>query len=188
MERSTQEAGSSITGTGLDVRQTSPTIVSPTITGATVSSQIQSDTKVLAAAATTTSSTHVALTGFSWTVVAGKTYVFDLWLPVTCTTTGGTSASFVLTTATLTSIQYQFYLSTAADNTTAVSGNGTTAASGTKFFNSKTAAYTLARVRGSFVVNAGGTFAIHAGQETTASGGDSTIYLLGGQATLTRVL
>lgn len=166
---------------------TNKTLTSPTITGATSSGSIASDYKVLAASATfTTNVTAATLTGFSWTVVAGATYIFELNLPATMTTNGGLTVNFKLTTATLTSIQYQSYAATASDNTTAVSTQGTTTTDATKIFDSKTAAYTLVRIVGSMVVNAGGTFAWQACQNTSNS--DTTTVLLGGWAKLSRTL
>ncbi len=158
-----------------------------TLTNKTITGAIDSDFKVLAAPATYTSTvTPATITGFAWTVVAG-TYVFDVNLPTTMTTNGGLALSFLLTTAVLTSIQYQTYTATASDNTTAVSTNGTTATSGTAIFSSKTAAYTHVHATGSMVVGTGGTFTWQGCQETSAGGGDATIILLGAYARLTRV-
>lgn len=153
-------------------------------------SPIQSvDYKALAASITYTSNIVAAtVTGFSWPVVAGGTYVFEVNLPTTMTTNGGLTVSFKLTTATLTSIQYQSYAATASDNTTAVSTNGTTTTDATKVFDSATAAYTHVNIKGSMVVNAAGTFAWQACQNTSAGGGDVSIILLGSYAQLTRVL
>jgi hypothetical protein len=158
-----------------------------TLTNKTLSGDILSDWKVLAGNATYSATTTPAtLTGFSWTVVPG-TYIFEVNLPTTMTTVGGLTVNFLLTTAVLTSIQYQTYAATASDNTTAVSTSGTTAASGTKVFDSKTAAYTGVTVRGSMVVGTGGTFAWQGTQNTSAGSGDATIVLLGAYAKLTRV-
>lgn len=165
---------------------TNKTLTAPVITGATESGNIAGDNKVLAASATFTSNTVAAtLTGFSWTVVPG-TYKFDVNLPQTATVNGGTTISFALTTAVITSIQYQTYAATASDNTTAVSTQGTTATSATKVFDSKTAAYTLVNIKGTMVVGTGGTFAWQACQNTSNS--DTTTILLGSYATMTRVL
>jgi hypothetical protein len=159
----------------------------PTITNATISGTISGDTKVLAASATYTSTiTPATLTGFSWTVVAG-TYIFEVDLPTTMTTVGGLTINFGLTTAVLTSIQYRAYAATASDNTTAVSTQGTTTTSGTKVFDSKTAAYTYVRILGSMVVGTGGTFVWQGTQNTSAGGGDASIVLLGSFARLIRV-
>lgn len=166
---------------------TNKTLTAPTITGATNSGTIASDVKVLVATATATSNVVAAtLTGFSWTVVAGGTYVFEVDLPVTMTTNGGLTVNFKLTTATLTSIQYRSYAATASDNTTAVSTQGTTTTDATKVFDSATAAYTLLHLEGSFVVNAGGTFAWQFCQNTSHA--NTTSVLLGGFARLTRTL
>jgi len=174
--------------------QTSPTINTPTISGGTqtlttVSGDINTDLKVLASSITYSAKPAAAIiTGFSWSVVAGATYVFDVLLNTTMTTVGGLTASFKLTTATLTSIQYLSYASTATDNATAVSTQGTTTTDATAPFDSKTAAYTYVRIQGSMVVNAGGTFAWFATQNTSGTAGDVTIILLGSYARLTRVL
>jgi len=160
------------------------------VTGAaTLAGNIYSDFKVLAASATfSNTATLATLTGFSWTLIAGATYIFEVNLPTTMTTVGGLSVAFTLTTATLTSMQMQTYAATAADATTAVSTQSTTTTSGTKFFDSKTAAYTLVTLKGSFVVNAAGTLAVQAAQNTAAGGGDASIVLLGAYAKLERVL
>jgi hypothetical protein len=164
-----------------------PTLTAPTINTATMSGAINSDYKVLAANATYTSTiTPATLTGFSWTVVPGS-YIFEVNLPATLTTSGGLNVNFLLTTAVLTSIQYQTYAATAADNGTAVSTQGTTTTSGTLVFSSKTAAYTLVTVKGSMVVGTGGTFAWQGSQETSAGGGDASIVKLGSFAKLSRV-
>lgn len=166
---------------------TNKTLTSPVITGATQSAGVFSDTKSLAANATfTTNSVLATLTGFSWPVVAGATYSFYVNLPATMTTNGGLSVALKYTTATMTSIQAQTYAATASDNTTAVSSQSTTTTDQTKFFDSKTAAYTLVRLEGTFVVNAGGTVAVQACQNTSNS--DTTTILLGAYAELTRVL
>lgn len=165
---------------------TNKTLTSPTITGATTSASINGDYKSLAATATFTSNTVAAtLTGFSWSVVAGATYLFEVNLPTTMTTNGGLTTSFKLTTATLTSIQYQTYASTATDNSTAVSTQGTTTTDATKVFDSKTAAYTDVKVFGTMVVNAAGTFAWQVCQNTSNT--DTTSVLLGAFAKLVRV-
>ena len=154
----------------------------------TLTNKIDSNWKTLVASETyDADATPGLITGWSWTVAAGGTYIFDAEMATTMTTSGGLTIAFVLTTATLTSIRYNTYAATASDNSTAVSTTGTTATSGTEPFDSKTAAYTHVRVYGSFVVNAGGTFALHGCQETSAAGGDATLILLGSTAKLTRV-
>jgi hypothetical protein len=149
---------------------------------------VNSDYKVLAATATYSANVVAAtIGGFSWSVVPG-TYVFEMSLPTTLTTVGGLTVSFLLTTATLTSIQYQTYASTAADATTAVSTSGTTATSGTKVFDSKTAAYTVVKVYGSMVVATAGTFTWQACQNTSAGSGDASLILLGAYSKLIQVV
>lgn len=167
---------------------TGGTYTASTLTANTFSGNIFSDAKVLAASITYTSNvTAATITGFSWSVVPG-TYIFNVNLPATMTTVGGLTVNFKLTTATLTSIQYQSYAATASDNTTAVSTQGTTTTDATKVFDSKTAAYTLVTVKGSMVVAVAGTFAWQACQNTSASGGDVSLILLGAYANLKRVL
>lgn len=165
------------------------TTLAQTLTNKTLSGAINTDYKVLAASATyDNEGAPQALTGFTWTVAAGGTYDFQIDLDTTMTTNGGLELAFTLTTATLTSIRYTTYAATASDNTTAVSSTGTTTASATKMFDSKTAAYTTVRVKGSFVVGTGGTFALTACQETAAAGGDATLVLIGSTARVTRAL
>lgn len=185
---------SGTTAIGSGATLTSPTIASPTVTAPVVSGagsttgQIFSDYKVLAASVTYTANVVAAtITGFSWTVAAAGTYIFEVNLPTTMTTNGGLAVSFKLTTATLASIQYQTYAATASDNTTAVSTNGTTTTDATKMFDDKTAAYTHVNIKGSFVTTLGGTFAIQGCQNTSAGGGDATVVLIGSYAKLTRV-
>lgn len=178
---------------------TNKTLTSPTITGASLTTTtlaagstvaqgtINSELKVLAAsAAMTSNATLASLTGFSWTLIAGATYAFEVNLPATMTTNGGLSVAFKYTTATLTSIQVQTYAATASDNTTAVSTQSTTTTDQTKFFDSKTAAYTLVTLKGSFVVNAAGSVALQVAQNTSHS--DTTTVLLGSFARITRAL
>lgn len=168
---------------------TNKTLTAPVINQATFTGGTDTDEKALAATATADANiVQATLTGFSWTLVAGATYSFDLDLDTTMTTNGGLKLTFLLTTATLTSIRYSTYQATASDNTTAVSATGTTAASGTAFVDNKTAAYTATRVRGTFVVNAGGTIAIQFAQNTSAAGADATLILIGSRARLTRIL
>lgn len=145
------------------------------------------DTKVLVASQTATSNVvQATLTGFAWSVAAAGTYVFDLELATTQTTNGGLTLTFLLTTATLTSIRYNTYQTTAVDNSTAVSATGTTTTSATAVVDNKTAAYTRTRVHGSMVVNAAGTFTWQFAQNTSHS--DTTTILLGSYAKMTRVL
>ncbi len=171
---------------------TNKTLTSPVISGAgsvtgqTVSGNINTDTKVLAATATTTTNVLASLTGFSWSLVAGATYRFDVELATTQTTNGGLTVAFKYTTATLTSIQLKTYQATDTDNTTAISTNNVTTTDATKFIDNKTAAYTRSRLHGTLVVNAAGTVAIQVAQNTTNS--DTTSILLGSYATFERVL
>src|SRR5262245_38830834 len=182
-----------ITGTtsiGAGATLTSPTFVTPALgvpASGTLGGMIYTDIKVLAANATYSATvTPATLTGFSWTVVAG-TYVFEVNLPATMTTNGGLTINFLLTTAVLTSIQYETFASTADVAGTGVTTNGTTTTSGTKVFDNKTAAYTHVNIKGSMVVGTGGTFAWQGCQNTSAGAGDATIVAIGSFAELTRV-
>ncbi len=154
------------------------------LTSPTITAPIYTDRKVLAASQTASANiTPATLTGFSWTVVAGATYQFEVDLFTTQTTVGGLTLSFVLTTASLTSIAYGYEQTV---TTTQGAGIGTTTTSGTKVIDNKTAAYTQAHVHGSFVVNAGGTFEWDFCQNTSAGAGDATLVLLGSTASLYR--
>jgi hypothetical protein len=161
----------------------SNTKASPTWT--VLSSQQPSVTsKVLAASQTASANvTPATLTGFSWTVAAAATYEFELNLFTTQTTVGGLTLSFVLTTATLASIAYGYEQLT---GTTVGSGIGSTATSGTKVIDNKTAAYTQAKVKGSFVTTLGGTFEWDFCQNTSAGAGDATLVLINSNARLIR--
>src|ERR1700747_3711473 len=93
--------------TGATQTLTAKSLTSPTITGtvagvATWTGQIEGDTKVLAATATysaaaTARTPPATITGFSWALIAGATYVFDINLPTTMTTVGGLTVSFKYT-------------------------------------------------------------------------------------------
>lgn len=172
---------------------TAPTITSPTIsgagtfTGSTLSGNIETDTKVLAASVTyTSSSVLTTVTGFSWTLVAGATYQFEINLPATMTTNGGLSVALKYTTATATSIQLETYQSTDVDNTGAVSSQSTTTTDATRYIDNKTAAYKHNRLYGTLVVGTGGTVAVQTAQNTSNT--DTTTILLGSYARFTRAL
>jgi hypothetical protein len=156
-----------------------------TLTGKTITGNINSDTVALAATATTTTNVLANLTGFSWTLVAGKTYLFDIELATTQTTNGGLAVAFNYTTLTLTSIQTFTYQATASDNTTAASSQSTTTTTQTKWVDNKTAAYTRTKIFGTLVVNVGGTLAVQFAQNTTNS--DTTSVLLGSYAKFERI-
>lgn len=144
-----------------------------------------SDAKVLAASATFTSnSVLTSLSGFSWPLQVG-TYVFEVNLPSTMTTNGGLSVALKYTSATATSIQVQTYASTATDNGTAVSTQSTVTTDATKYFDSKTAAYTLVTLKGSLVVGTAGSVAVQVAQNTSNT--DTTTVLLGSYARFERV-
>jgi hypothetical protein len=174
------------TWVSLGVGATNAALTTPTITGGTESAMIHSDAKSLAATQTADANvTPAALTGFSWTLVAGATYNYEMGLATTCTTVGGFAISYVLTTATLTSIAYNA-VGIAAASVTA--SKGTTTTSATKVFDSKAAIFLNIKVTGSLVVNAGGTFAWAFCQNTSAGTTDASLVLLNSTARFTRVL
>ncbi len=146
-----------------------------------------SDQKVLRASKAFTSNvTLTDLAGFSWNVVAGGVYYFDVLLPATMTTNGGISVAFSYTQgASLASIQVLTYIATASDNTTAVSSQSTTTTTQTKFLDTATAAYTYCRLEGSLVVTSGGVISVQAAQNSSHA--DTTTVLLGATANMIRV-
>lgn len=162
---------------------TSPAITGGTVSAATLSANIESDTKVLAASATFTSTTVLtSLTGLTATLVAGKTYQFEVDLRTTQTTNGGLGVAFKYTTATLTSIQLQSVQQSASAVAVA---NNTTVTDQTLFVNNKTAAYINTVLSGTLVCLAGGTLDVQVAQNTSNS--DTTTILLGSFARFTRV-
>lgn len=150
-----------------------------------LSAQLPSTTnKVLAATQSATANVVAAtLTGFSWTVAAAATYLFEVDLATTMTTVGGLAFSFLLTTATLASIRYNTVQTTASAYAAAT---GTTTTSATKIVDNKTAAYIATKVTGSFVTTLGGTFEWQFCQNTSAGGADATSILIGSWARLVR--
>lgn len=156
-----------------------------TITNKTFTANIETDTKVLAANATFTSnSVLTGLTGFSWTLVAGATYQFDIDLYTTMTTNGGLNLAFKLTTAVLASLQAS--PSQAVTATASQLAQVTNTADQAAIVNNKTAAYTRTSVSGSFVVTTGGTIAVQVAQNTSNT--DTTTIAIGSYARVTRVL
>lgn len=157
-------------------------LASPTLTSPTLSSITNSDVKALAADATATSSvTLTALTGFSWTLVAGATYVFRVRGKVGMSTNGGLALAFKYTTLTLTSIVVNALQRTASALALAQS---TTTTDQTKFIDQKATAYIEVELYGSLVVNAGGTLAVQFAQNT--SHGDTTTIYKGFEAEFIR--
>ncbi len=154
------------------------------LTSPTITSPIYTDRKVLASTQTADANvTPATLTGFSWTLVAGATYQFEVELFTTQTTVGGLTVNFKLTTATLTSIAYNSLQHAA---TTLLESKGTTTTDATKVVDNKTAVFLSTKITGSLVVNAGGTFAWQFCQNTSAASGDATSVLLGSTAAFYR--
>jgi hypothetical protein len=171
----------------LDATQTlsSKTLTAPVITGATVSSSINSDIKRCSTATTADQTTTLAnitgLTGFA--LVASGVYEFDVNLHVTCSTNAGIGVAFKYTTATLTSIQCK-PMAFAAASVLNVAQN-TTATDANLKFNDKSAAWLNVILRGTLVVNAAGTLAVQMAQETSHT--DVTTVLVGSTARFTRI-
>lgn len=164
------------------------TLSNKTLTAPAISAPTMSDLVLISGSDITYDSKPAAatITGFSWSVAAAGQYMLEADLFTTMTTTGGLTVTFKLTTATLTAIRYYSYASTATDNATAVSTQGNTTTDATAIFDSKTAAYTLVRIRAGIVVNAAGTFALQGTQNTSGTGADVTKILIGSYARLTR--
>lgn len=138
-------------------------------------------TEFVAVAGTTgtTLTDIVGLTGFN--LIAGASYAFELNLGTVGTSNSGVKIGFALTTATLTSIEYQVTGFVAAG---VAASRGTTATSGTAIYGATTATL-IVRATGRMVVNAAGTLAFQAAQN--AAHADETKVFVGSWARLTRV-
>jgi hypothetical protein len=133
--------------------------------------------KCLSTQTFTSNATLTNLTGLSWTVAASGVYYVRVIVPaLTQTTTGGSQMAFKLTTATLTQISLRVWQSTDTDNTGAISTSFTTTTDAATWFNQKAVAYTYVAAEGMLTVGTGGTIAIQAAQNTSAGGGDATIF------------
>ncbi len=185
-ERSTTESASQITGTGKDVRQTSPTLITPIIqdaSGATsLGSQLKRCTTQFDAVSGTTGTTLTNLTGLTgFTLAAGGTYVFEIFLNGVATANSGMKIGFKYTTATMTSLEAVSVGAAAA----AVVTQHTTTATDQASLIASTTAFLGVRITGMIVVNAAGTLAIQAAQN--ASHADTTSIYAGSFARFTRV-
>lgn len=179
---------------------TSPTLTSPTITGTTsiaAGATIDSPTitgtvtqvgvggvqaavgSAFSATSGTTGTTLTNITGLTaFSLVAGATYIFEVFCPVvTMTVNCGLKMAFKLTTATLTSINGRVFQSTDTDNTGAVSTNFTTTTDQATWFAQNAVVYTQARIKGSLVCGTAGTIAVQAAQN--ASHADTTAIAAG---------
>jgi len=198
MERSTQESNTNVTGTGSDVRATSPTIVtpiltSPTITSPTITSPVFTPggvgiterkfctTEFVAVTGTTgaTLTNVVGLTGF--TLTAAGIYNVDGFLIVVGTANSGVKLGFKYTTATLTSLNLGVQGLLASSMTFA---SFTTASDAASIYGATSATLGI-RLQGRIIVNAGGTLAVQAAQN--AAHADETKVLVGSYLNLTRV-
>lgn len=106
-----------------------------------------------------------AVTGLTATLQAGKTYMFEIWLPTTSTSTQGIQFDLGGGGASATSMQTEAILETA---TTLNSSTRTTTLTSV-FCSLSTATAGTCMVRGSIVVNAAGTFAPRFAQASAAA-------------------
>lgn len=125
----------------------------------------------------TSSTVLTAITGFSATVEAGRTYRFEVWVPGTCSP----AASFrfaMAGTCTATSIVYEGLLNDA--NANAVAQTRSAALGGALFTGSAAASNPTApeiKITGTITVNAGGTLIVQMCQD--ASNATASVALRG---------
>ena len=125
----------------------------------------------------TSDTTLANVPGLSVNVIAGATYVFRAYLPITSALGSGAKVGNG-GTATFTSISESAMFYTTSDVTTA-----TVTASGS--IGGRTAAVTFLIIEGTFKVNAAGTFTIQFAQN--ASNGTACSVLVNASLTVTRV-
>lgn len=128
------------------------------------------------------STTLAAVTGLSTTVVAGGTYVFRAYLPITVDATNGIKIG-TNGTATWTSINQTLFAYTGGANTFTMT-NSTTATPGTVLLSSSVA-NTLAIIEGTVKINEAGTLGIQIAQVT--SGTNPAVVKANASFTVTRV-
>ena len=128
----------------------------------------------------TSDTTLANVPGLSVNVLAGATYVFRAYLPVTTTLTPGIKIA-IAGTSTWTSVNETAYAYTAIAIATA---NNVTATSGTVLINAA-AAYTNILVEGTVKINTAGTLTVQMAQST--SNGTATSVLVNASFTVTRV-
>lgn len=128
------------------------------------------------------STTLTAVTGLSTTVVAGGTYIFRAYLPITVDGTNGIKIA-TNGTATWTSINQTLFAYTGAANTFTMT-NSTAATPGT-FLLDSTTVNTLAIIEGTVKINAAGTLGIQICQKV--SGTTAAKVLANASFTITRV-
>jgi hypothetical protein len=129
-----------------------------------------------------TSTTLTAVTGLSTTVVAGGTYIFRAYLPITVDGTNGIQIA-TNGTATWTSINQTLFAYTGVASTFTMT-NSTTATPGTLLLDSTTA-NTLAIIEGTVKINAAGTLGIQICQKV--SGATAAVVKANASFTVTRV-
>lgn len=162
-----------------------PTITAPTISTPTISDPILTSQKYSTLITYTSDTTLANITGLTgFTLTAGATYVFEMDIKSTCTTTGGLSMAFKYTTATVSALNVSVTQCAAASIVTSLYTVTTDQA---KFIDNKTAAFLVNRITGTLVVGTGGTVAVQAAQNTSAGGGDVTSILAGSWCRFTRV-
>lgn len=169
------EAGNGITLTDATGKVTIATNSANAI-GSTIGAKC---TAQIDATSGTTGTTLTNVTGMSVTLIAGATYHIEAY--ITGTSTANSGAKFALSgTATATSISY----SGEAYNTTTNGARTVTTTLGNAV-GAATAVYTLARISGVIVVNAGGTLTVQFAQN--ASHADTTSVYVGSVLTATRI-
>lgn len=165
-----------VAGTGTVITLPSVTGTLPVSTGVGLG-----QSAVCTGAFSATSNTTLAnVTGMSVNLVAGATYIIDIYLAGTAGASGGIKVSLGGGTATATSFAADSWL---YNGTTVAGQTQSTTYSGNQV--ATTAAFTTCFITGTIVVNAGGTFVVQAAQN--ASNGTATTIAVNSNMTLTRV-
>lgn len=157
-------------------------ITGGTITGTTLSANIESDIKRTSSALTANGTTTYAnVTGLSATVVPG-TYRFRCVLPSTVANgTGGIKYCFNYTTAVLSSLQS----SAAGYTASAVAVQNVTSTTAQADLFTQAAVVIRVEIDGTMVVTTGGTVDVQMAQNT--SNASNTVALVGGTLELVRI-
>lgn len=170
-------------GTGtITLAAAAAAITSGTITGATLSGNINQDIKRTSASVTVNASTtYVDVTGLLFTVVPG-TYRFSLRLPSTVANgTHGIKYAFHYVTTVVSVME----ASSTGFAAAAVAAQHTTTATDVADLYSNASVTLFTDIEGTMVVTTGGTVQVQVAQNT--SGASNTVALLGGTAELTRI-
>jgi len=129
----------------------------------------------------TSDTTLANVPGLAVNVIAGATYVFRAYLPVTVNATPGIKVA-IAGTATWTSVAETSYAYTTG---TVATVTNPTATPGTVLTNATGAAYTSIIIEGTVKINAAGTLTVQMAQ--SASNGTATSVLVNASFTVTRV-